>query len=52
MNVAPLAAPSLTTERLYPRMLQDSDFEEYAAIHMDAEVTKFTARAHLNRSET
>jgi RimJ/RimL family protein N-acetyltransferase len=30
-------------------MLQQSDFEEYAEIHMDAEVTRFTARAHLDR---
>lgn len=52
MKVAPLDAPSLTTERLLLRMLQDSDFEEYSAIHTDAEVTKFTARAHLSRMET
>lgn len=32
-------------------MLQQSDFEEYAEIHMDPEVTRFTARAHLDRIE-
>lgn len=32
-------------------MLQESDFEEYAAIHMDPEVTRFTARAQLDRYE-
>ena len=51
MNVAPLDAPSLTTERLLLRMLQDSDFEQYAAIHTDAEVTKFTTRTHLSRMD-
>ncbi len=44
-------APTLTTERLHLRMLQDSDFDEYAAIHMDPEVTRFTARKHLDRME-
>ena len=33
-------------------MLHDEDFEQYTAIHSDAEVTKFTARAHLDRMET
>lgn len=42
-------APVLTTERLLLRMLQETDFEEYAAIHMDAEVTRFTTRTHLDR---
>jgi RimJ/RimL family protein N-acetyltransferase len=51
MKVAPLAAPSLTTERLQLRMLQESDFEEYAAIHLDAEVTKFTVRAQMTRMD-
>jgi RimJ/RimL family protein N-acetyltransferase len=51
MKVTPLDAPSLTTERLRLRMLQDSDFEEYAAIHTDAEVTKYTVRTHMNRME-
>jgi len=32
-------------------MLESRDFEEYAAIHMDDEVTRFTARAHLSRME-
>jgi RimJ/RimL family protein N-acetyltransferase len=41
--------PILTTDRLFLRMLQESDFEQYAAIHMDAEVTRFTAREHLDR---
>lgn len=31
-------------------MLEERDFEEYAAIHMDFEVTRFTARAQLTRS--
>jgi RimJ/RimL family protein N-acetyltransferase len=30
-------------------MLEESDFEEYAAIHTDAEVTRYTARVHLDR---
>ncbi|HEX6642243.1 MAG TPA: GNAT family N-acetyltransferase [Thermoanaerobaculia bacterium] len=41
--------PILTTERLLLRMLQETDFEEYAAIHSDPEVTKFTARMQLDR---
>jgi RimJ/RimL family protein N-acetyltransferase len=32
-------------------MLEQSDFEEYAAIHTDAEVTRFTTRTHLDRME-
>ncbi|HEV7765216.1 MAG TPA: GNAT family N-acetyltransferase [Thermoanaerobaculia bacterium] len=44
--------PVITTERLLLRMLEESDFEEYAAIHTDPEVTRFTARAHLDRMET
>ncbi|HYI08773.1 MAG TPA: GNAT family N-acetyltransferase [Thermoanaerobaculia bacterium] len=44
-------APVLTTARLRLRMLQQSDFEEYAAIHTDAEVTRFTTRTHLDRIE-
>lgn len=51
MKAAPLDAPPLTTERLRLRMLQDSDFEEYAAIHMDPEVTKYTARVQFDRAE-
>jgi len=52
MNVAPIEAPVLTTGRLLLRMLQEADFEDYAAIHMDEEVTRFTARTHLNRMES
>jgi len=33
-------------------MLNADDFEEYSAIHTDAEVTRFTARKHLDRMET
>jgi RimJ/RimL family protein N-acetyltransferase len=51
MKVAPLDVPSLTTDRLDLRMLQESDFDEYAAIHMDPEVTKYTARFHMNRMD-
>lgn len=32
-------------------MLQQEHFDQYAAIHEDDEVTKFTARTHLNRME-
>jgi RimJ/RimL family protein N-acetyltransferase len=46
-----MTEPALTTERLYLRMLQERDFEEYAAIHADPEVTRFTARMHFNRYE-
>jgi RimJ/RimL family protein N-acetyltransferase len=49
--VAPLEGPVLTTARLELRMLQERDFEEYAAIHTDPEVTKFTTRTHLDRME-
>lgn len=41
-------APTLTTERLRLRMLQVDDFEEYAAIHMDPEVTRYTARVQFD----
>ena len=44
--------PTLETERLQLRMLEAHDFEEYAAIHTDPDVTRFTARAHLSRIET
>lgn len=30
-------------------MLHDGDFEEYAALHADPEVTRYTVRAPLNR---
>ncbi|MFL6244462.1 MAG: GNAT family N-acetyltransferase [Thermoanaerobaculia bacterium] len=43
--------PTLATDRLLLRMLEQSDFEEYAAIHTDAEVTRFTTRTHLTRME-
>ncbi len=43
--------PVLTTDRLRLRMLQDADFEQYAAMHMDPEVTRFTVRAQLDRME-
>jgi RimJ/RimL family protein N-acetyltransferase len=52
MKVAPLDVPALATERLNLRMLHAGDFEEYAAIHMDPEVTKFTVRAQLSRMES
>ena len=42
--------PTLTTDRLLLRMLEQSDFEEYAAIHTDPEVTRFTTRTHLDRT--
>ena len=45
-------APVLMTDRLLLRMLRESDFDEYATIHMDAEVTRFTARAHLDRLDS
>jgi RimJ/RimL family protein N-acetyltransferase len=44
-------APVLETERLFLRMLRESDFEEYAAIHMDPEVTRFTARMQFDRMD-
>lgn len=44
-------APILTTPRLRLRMLQESDFDAYAAIHADPEVTLFTTRSVLTRSE-
>lgn len=44
--------PVLETERLYLRMLEERDFEEYSAIHVDADVTRFTMRKQMNRMET
>lgn len=41
--------PTVTTERLSLRMLRESDFEEYAAIHMDEDVTRYTARMRFER---
>ena len=49
MKVAPLDVPTLTTERLTLRMLDAGDFEEYAAIHTDFEVTRYTVGARLSR---
>jgi RimJ/RimL family protein N-acetyltransferase len=49
VNVTALEAPVLTTDRLRLRMLQESDFEEYAQIHCDPDVTRFTTRSHLSR---
>lgn len=46
-----MTCPTLTTDRLLLRMLEQSDFEEYAAIHTDPEVTRFTTRTHLDRAE-
>ena len=45
-------APILTTPRLKLRMLEARDFDEYAAIHSDFEVTRFTARKQMNRAES
>ena len=39
------------TPRLLLRMLTASDFDAYAAMHADEEVTRFTARAALSREE-
>ncbi len=47
-----MSYPTITTERLLLRMLEQSDFEDYAAIHTDPEVTRFTTRTHLDRMET
>jgi len=43
--------PLLVTSRLRLRVLRAEDFEEYAAIHADVEVTRFTTRAPLTREE-
>lgn len=32
-------------------MLEERDFEQYAAMHTDFEVTRFTTRTHLDRME-
>ncbi|HEX2061457.1 MAG TPA: GNAT family N-acetyltransferase [Thermoanaerobaculia bacterium] len=45
------SVPVLTTERLVLRMLEQSDFEEYAAIHMDPDVTRYTVRTQLSRMD-
>ena len=44
-------APILTTDRLRLRMLTNEDFDQYAAIHTDPEVTRFTTRTHMTRME-
>ena len=44
-------APVLTTERLRLRLLTNDDFEEYAAIHMDPDITRYTARFNMNRMD-
>lgn len=41
--------PVLETQRLRLRMLLESDFPEYEAIHTDPEVTRFTTRTHMDR---
>ena len=46
-----IEAPLLVTPRLRLRMLQAEDFEAYAAIHSDLEVTRFTTRSQLTREE-
>src|SRR6185503_12193570 len=47
-----LEAPVLTTPRLRLRMLEARDFEEYAAIHSDFEVTRFTTRKQMTRTDS
>ena len=44
--------PTLDTERLHLRVLEQRDFEQYTAIHQDPDVTRFTARAQLDRLDT
>jgi RimJ/RimL family protein N-acetyltransferase len=46
-----ILAPELETERLSLRMLEEEHFDEYARIHADPEVTKFTNRATLDRND-
>jgi RimJ/RimL family protein N-acetyltransferase len=45
-------APILTTPRLKLRMLEACDFEEYAQIHSDFEVTRFTTRKPMTRGDS
>lgn len=47
-----LTAPVLTTSRLTLRMLEARDFEEYASIHSDFEVTRFTTRKQMTRADS
>jgi len=42
-------APELTTERLLLRMLTVDDFDEYAEIHLDPDITRYTARFEFTR---
>lgn len=42
-------APVLHTERLLLRMLTVDDFDEYAEIHMDPDITRYTARFEFTR---
>lgn len=44
-------APILNTERLRLRMLTVDDFDEYAAIHMDPDVTRYTVRSQMGRHD-
>jgi RimJ/RimL family protein N-acetyltransferase len=44
-------APVLTTERLRLRMLGNDDFDQYAAIHMDPDITRYTARVEYTRMD-
>lgn len=46
-----IEAPILLTPRLRLRMLRPDDFEEYAVMHADPEVTRFTARVPLSRAD-
>jgi RimJ/RimL family protein N-acetyltransferase len=46
-----IEAPVLVTPRLRLRMLRTEDFEAYAAIHADFEVTRFTTRSQLTRED-
>ena len=51
-DVRMFEAPVLTTPRLSLRMLEARDFEEYAAIHADFEVTRFTTRRQMTRADS
>ena len=42
-------APVLTTERLRLRMLTGDDFDQYAAIHLDPDITRYTTRTQMTR---
>jgi RimJ/RimL family protein N-acetyltransferase len=47
-----MSAPILTTARLRLRMLTNDDFDQYAAIHTDPDVTRFTTRTEMNRMDS